>query len=259
MGYMHPLDKEHHGDPSFNVVACMEYWLSLGSPSTKLMVGIPLYGHSFALADKTKTDIYSSSKGAGHRGPYTRQNGILGYNEIAEMLDKDGENWVIVRDPYLVGPYATYNINGGPDRDQWVGYDDVESITEKCTIVEKYNLGGAMVWSMETDDFRGLYHSGPYPLLNAITGTTPTPKPSPDPNITTTTPKPTSSWPQSDICKQEGPNDDPDPANCFDYYQCWIGGSGDWEYLKHTCGAGMAFNPDFLECDWCENVLGCDC
>lgn len=37
---------------------------------------------------------------------------------------------------------------------QWVGYDDIESVTIKLNYMLAHDLGGAaMFWSLETDDF----------------------------------------------------------------------------------------------------------
>jgi chitinase len=52
--------------------------------------------------------------------------------------------------------------------DQWVGYDDVQSIQSKIELANQLGLGGAMVWSLDTDDFLGLCGDGKYPLLKAI-------------------------------------------------------------------------------------------
>lgn len=51
--------------------------------------------------------------------------------------------------------------------DVWVGYDNVESIKIKVDYAKKMNLGGLMVWSIETDDFHGKYGKA-FPLLNAV-------------------------------------------------------------------------------------------
>nr|CAD7461789.1 unnamed protein product [Timema tahoe] len=37
----------------------------------------------------------------------------------------------------------------------WVAYDDPESIAEKAQYVLDMELGGAMVWSIDMDDFKG--------------------------------------------------------------------------------------------------------
>lgn len=49
-------------------------------------------------------------------------------------------------------PYA---VNG----DQWIGYDDDLSVSIKLDYILGHNLGGAMFWSIETDDFGKIIHA----------------------------------------------------------------------------------------------------
>ena len=56
-----------------------------------------------------------------------------------------------------------HKVNG----DQWVGYDDVKSIQLKIEFANEMGLGGAMVWSLDTDDFLGKCGEK-YPLMKAI-------------------------------------------------------------------------------------------
>lgn len=53
-------------------------------------------------------------------------------------------------------------------QNQWYGFDDEESIKEKVNFLKKKGLGGGMVWSIDTDDFKGLCGKGKYPLLKTI-------------------------------------------------------------------------------------------
>lgn len=76
------------------------------------------------------------------------------------MKLKKQQHWTEVRDPYHLAPYAFY------DR-QWVGFDDVQSISIKAQYIKAMQLAGGMIWSVETDDFRGKCGEK-YPLLNAI-------------------------------------------------------------------------------------------
>ena len=39
--------------------------------------------------------------------------------------------------------------------DQWVGYDNQQSMKAKCDFVKRMGLGGAMFWSLDFDDFTG--------------------------------------------------------------------------------------------------------
>lgn len=66
-----------------------------------------------------------------------------------------------VWDPYHLAPYAYWGR-------QWVGYDNIESITIKAKYAKAMGLAGGMIWSVETDDFKGICGDGKYPLLNAI-------------------------------------------------------------------------------------------
>lgn len=98
--------------------------------------------------------------------------------------------WTEKRDPYVLAPYAY------KDR-QWVGYDDVESITLKAQYIKAMGLAGGMIWSVETDDFLGKCHNEKYPLLKAINkvfegGIPPMPTPAPTQRPSHTTPIPSS-------------------------------------------------------------------
>ena len=55
---------------------------------------------------------------------------------------------------------APYSYNGP----YWVSYDSVESIRIKSQWVNTLGLGGAMVWSIEADDWRADY--GPRYTIN---------------------------------------------------------------------------------------------
>ena len=86
----------------------------------------------------------------------------MAYYEICEKVESDG--WEVVRDPSgSMGPYA---FKG----DQWVSYDDVTSIKDKLSFINDLGLGGARVWAIDLDDFRGKCASSArtYPLLRTI-------------------------------------------------------------------------------------------
>lgn len=60
----------------------MNYWLQLGAPASLINLGMATYGHSFTLADPAQHGFYATTWGPGTAGPYTRQSGTLGYNEV---------------------------------------------------------------------------------------------------------------------------------------------------------------------------------
>lgn len=60
-------------------------------------------------------------------------------------------------------PYAYKNT-------EWIGYDDVNSITIKANYAKSKGLAGVMIWSIESEDHKNVCGGGVYPLLNAIRG-----------------------------------------------------------------------------------------
>lgn len=64
-------------------------------------------------------------------------------------------------DPYNLAPFA---FNG----DQWVGYDDAESVALKVRYMKGHGLGGVFVWSIENDDVNGVCSNTKFPLVKAI-------------------------------------------------------------------------------------------
>lgn len=236
------------GDLSVN--AAVEFWVKQGAPVEKLVLGLGFYGRSFTLANSGNHGIGALTNGPGSGGPYTREPGFLGYNEIC--ADK---NWNIVWDEKQVVPYA-YQGN------QWVGFDNPRSIQDKVVFSVDKKLAGVMVWSIETDDFRG--DCGPkYPLLHAIdntlNGDSSIPLPEPQPEV------PQPEKPEPEVPEPEKPKPEvPAPAvDCVDkptgYYQnakdcskyiyCDNGAQFNFE-----CPADLRFDPTTIACDYPENV-----
>ena len=73
-----------------------------------------------------------------------------------------------------MGPYA-YKGN------QWASFDDVAVIRRKSELVRSMNLGGAMIWALDLDDFRNVCGCEHYPLLRTINRVLRS-YPGPDPN-----------------------------------------------------------------------------
>jgi chitinase len=61
----------------------VKYLLKSGASPDKLALGVPFFGRTFTLADRNLNEIGSASNGTGLQGPYTRRNGLLGYNEVS--------------------------------------------------------------------------------------------------------------------------------------------------------------------------------
>ncbi|KAL5291958.1 CHIA.2 family protein [Megaselia abdita] len=230
-----------------SVDKAVTYWLQQGAPASKLVLGLAFYGRTFTLAKLANNGIGAAAPSPGHSGPFTKQPGFLGYNEIC--LDK---TWNVVWDNEQRVPYAYRGI-------QWVGYDNVQSIGEKVNYALSKNLAGVMIWSIETDDFRGDCGDGQYPLLNkafsTVNGGTVNPPVTPSPVNPPTNPPPTNAPTTkpptggSDTCQGKPDGFHRSSSDCSKFYQC-AGG----QKFDYACPAGLVFNTSSNSCDYPENV-----
>ncbi|XP_064474662.1 endochitinase-like [Ornithodoros turicata] len=132
----------------------------LGAPKAKLMVGIAFYGRTYVLQDPTVSYLGApiNQHILAKPGPFVMSSDVLAYYEIC-MKCKDG-TWTRGYDSEGQCPYA---YSG----DQWVGYEDPESVSAKVDFVMDNDYGGVMVFNVDMDDFRGVC-GGKHPLLNVI-------------------------------------------------------------------------------------------
>uniref|UniRef100_A0A182W7J3 GH18 domain-containing protein n=1 Tax=Anopheles minimus TaxID=112268 RepID=A0A182W7J3_9DIPT len=136
-----------------NVKESVNYWVRGGAPRSKLIVGLAAYGRTFTLTNSGSRGTRVGASGAGRAGPYTAQPGTLAYYEVKNAFDTERSHWDSEQ-------YVPYAVSG----DQWVSYDDTRSIRLKCEYINNERLGGAMMWSIEQDEFQG----GKFTLLRTV-------------------------------------------------------------------------------------------
>uniref|UniRef100_A0ABM5GDQ3 chitinase n=1 Tax=Pogona vitticeps TaxID=103695 RepID=A0ABM5GDQ3_9SAUR len=254
----------------FNVDYAMNYWKSNGAPAEKLIVGFPTYGHTFILSDPSNTAIGAPTSGSGPAGPYTRQAGFLAYYEICTFLNGATEVWDTPQDV----PYA-YKGN------EWLGYDNLKSFNIKAEWLKKNNFGGAMVWSLDLDDFTGTFcNQGKYPLITTLknalglqsasctassssSGSSPSSGSGGSPSSSGGSPSSSGGSPSSSggspsssggspsssggtgFCAGRAAGLYPDPTNKNSFYHCENGRT----FLQH-CQAGLVFDASCSCCNW---------
>lgn len=135
-----------------NVEFTIEHLLALGAPSNKIVMGLPFYGRTFVTESK-QARIGDDSDDKGFAGPSTNENGFMGYNEVCEALKANPDNWTVTWDSKAAEAIATL-----PDGDKTkvVIYDNTRSMANKVRYAIRQNLGGLMIWSVDTDDFNGV-------------------------------------------------------------------------------------------------------
>ncbi|XP_064455676.1 endochitinase-like [Ornithodoros turicata] len=131
----------------------------LGAPKNKLVLGIPFFGRSFVLADKNQHGIDApATQESAIPGPYIGSGEIMAYYEICTNI-ADGIATRVFDDDSKC-PYAYYD-------NQWVGYEDEESIGYKMDFIIKEGYAGAMVFNIDMDDFQSFCGTS-NPLLKKI-------------------------------------------------------------------------------------------
>ncbi|XP_028849103.1 acidic mammalian chitinase-like isoform X2 [Denticeps clupeoides] len=268
-GECSPLYKSSEDSGSyeyFNVDAAMTYWKSNGAPADKLLVGFPTYGNTFTLRNPSQNGIGAPISGAGTPGKYTQEAGELAYFEICGFLSGGAtEVWNSAQDV----PYA-YQGN------QWVGYDNIKSFGIKVDWLMKNNFAGAMVWTIDMDDYLGTFcNQGKYPLINVLhkafgldkQACTPSATPAPPiPGVTaaggggggggssggssgsgstTSSSSSGTSGMNSQFCQGKANGMYPNPKNNNQFYEC----SGGRTYLQ-SCSNGLVFDTSCSCCNW---------
>lgn len=268
--YGHPADtgiQEY-----YNIDSAVKYYLGKGCPPEKLNLGLATYGRSFKLQNAANNAAYSPTTSAGSPGQYTRE---AGFNAYYEICDKIKQGATVHNIPEQQVPYA---LKGN----EWIGFDNEDSIRNKVRYALQQKLGGVMFWALDLDDFKGTScGKGPYPLINAAkdecgspSAGTPAPVTSSAPGATSgapVTPGPNTPQPVTQPTAPTAPPqvhhvnhtdkiqchptiDDfhPNPEDCTSYFIC-TGGKG----YHVQCAQGLTFNANSKFCDWPANHNTC--
>lgn len=143
-----------------SVTNAAKIWTTLGAPKEKLIIGMPTYGRSFTLVNPQQYIVNSPSSGGGEAGKYTGEGGFMAYYEVCEHLHTGG---AFIWDEEMQVPYMVKDS-------LWVGFDDERAIRNKMNFIINNGYGGAMVWTLDMDDFRGDVCGGnvKYPLISIM-------------------------------------------------------------------------------------------
>ncbi|ROT83306.1 chitinase 6 [Penaeus vannamei] len=165
-GHNAPLysrEDEPEEEKMLNVASTLKVYLDEGAPPEKLVLGLGFYGRTFNLADPQENGIAAPTLTTALAGPYTKEEGFMGYNEICEKQTTEKGLWTLVWQKTHQVPYMIRD-------NMWIGYDDPISVSLKVAYAQKLGLGGVMAWAIDTDDFQGVCSDTrmKYPLLRAI-------------------------------------------------------------------------------------------
>ncbi|KAJ5098775.1 hypothetical protein N7532_005776 [Penicillium argentinense] len=118
----------------------------------KVVMGLGLYGRSFKLADTSCNVpngicefIYENGVGA-DPGGCSDASGILNLAGINDIIETGDLRKHLVFDKKAAVKWMTFNT------DQWVSFDDAETLELKRSFAMSRCLGGTMVWAMDQVD-----------------------------------------------------------------------------------------------------------
>lgn len=158
-----PLDYEG----THSIKSTIQHFIKLGASPSKIVLGIPFYARTYTTAGTGK--FGDQAIGDGFQGPYSRTNGYMGYDEICELFNNPAWGWKATFDQRTAQAIVRRKTGANT---QVAVYDSPKSIIMKMRYAMSLRLAGAMVWSIDTDDFRGTCNNEgknkAYPLLKAI-------------------------------------------------------------------------------------------
>ena len=139
-----PLYATKEGDSSLHIDATVQKYISKGIPKKKLILGMPLYGRSFANVASTTDGLNSTYSGMG-KG--TTSEGVRSFADIKQNLSSIyTKHW----DDQAKAPY----LYDAKTKD-FITYDDDKSLKLKCEYIKSQKLGGAMLWELSFDTHPG--------------------------------------------------------------------------------------------------------
>lgn len=134
----------------------MQLFRNVGIDPSQIVMGIGFYGRSFQLADPSCSAPGCGFVGGADPGECSLNSGTLMYSEIQKLLS-DTSDLLETFDNEAAVKYITWN------GDQWVSYDDAQTLQMKLAYANSICLGGTMIWSVDQDDasytaLQGLYN-----------------------------------------------------------------------------------------------------
>lgn len=112
-----------------------------GVEPAKVNLGIPYYGRGYTLSNPSCTDVNCPYSGPSRGGPCSHSDGILTLKEIGDLIKRENLT------PKLIPDAMQKEISY--DGDQWMGYDDAETIAMKLMWADEHCLGGTVAWSID--------------------------------------------------------------------------------------------------------------
>ncbi|XP_021421777.2 acidic mammalian chitinase isoform X3 [Oncorhynchus mykiss] len=166
-GHISPLFSRKHpamDTPQREVLTTnqVQYWLSQGVDSQKLTLGFPAYSpvprilRNEINSDKEDTELQEDAAEYTETDTTVR---VMAYHEVCQYL-KSGAVVTFDKSKKLIQAH---------EYDHWLNFEYIHILREKMRALQRQELGGAMVWSLDLDDFTGtLCGKGRFPFTRLL-------------------------------------------------------------------------------------------
>lgn len=128
---------------TLNINSTAYMWNNKGMDRSKIIIGLPTFGHSFTLVNSNNAALGSPSTGYGKLG----HNGFIDFVELCHFMNST-DNERIVYDNETASPYF---VSGS----EWISFENMESMVNKAKFIKENDFGGAMIYSLNSDDYSG--------------------------------------------------------------------------------------------------------
>jgi len=145
--YTDPADPRH-----VSADTSVRHYEQAGVPAREIVLGVPFYGHVWGHVPATNHGLFQP--GSAVPNAYGR------YDTVSGMLNQGFTRYwdAASKVPYL------YN----PEKQEFVSYEDPQSLALKCAYIERMHLAGIMFWEYNSDPSGALLDA----IDNAFAGKT---------------------------------------------------------------------------------------
>lgn len=149
-----PLSRDTAPESPYYIAKTLDNYLGNGVPAEKLVLGLPIYGHSFSGVKGAEPGQPYSAPGA--PGPYTKEEGLLSYLEISDSLLHHQLEGTF---DSVTSTMISYNRDG-----LWISHDNPKTIELKVKMAKDRGLKGVYFWAIDLDEY---YWLPVYPNIRA--------------------------------------------------------------------------------------------
>lgn len=125
-------DPDSNTSTSFGI----QSWLDAGLSPSKVVMGMPLYGHSWKLQSAGEMGIGAPATGVGIK------DGSVTYSDIRDFIAQNAATEVF--DTTTVSAYCYSGLD-------WIGYDNDQSVARKVQFAKQEGLLGYFSWNVVQD------------------------------------------------------------------------------------------------------------